>query len=1304
MENVIDQLLLFFESKKGELNSVLFIFENIHVMDNEIKSKLNKCKDLVLCLITERIFKEENVEKKKVLNLDFNQKMRIDLSHWTYSNIIKGILKQNTQGPYLFNQLSSIGNQNLWVYTIILKLLKESLELKRKTSIIELFTDHELVGKGITEYYKNLLNTESIVIKSSEEDVYLNHIRYFLAILSISSEYELWTGRRFFEVIGTIKDDSPLGFLNKEINLDNQVLSDIQSFLIDTFEIESRIIDIKSGIIEKEFKIPHSQMSIIYKNCILKIFERSYYGIEEQIKHLYILHGKYFGSLISDIWFHHICKVPREEKSERIKYFNFNKLFNLDFSNTYIKKGNPNLVLFRAELINRSLVEINRFFARFSTDYKDLASNILKYCLEDENILFNLQWKNKIRKNSLLESYFFIYRLKNNLSEDIFIDFLRFVKIEIINKCRESKFQDVFRFVLLFYNISIEKCNYEYNEISEILIKKQKKSNIFREISLFISEEIPNLNESHYLYQLFETLVENYIKYCSLKDESNIIYNHKGHSEEILFEIYLSTIDSAVNGLLEINFWEIYDKKFEKAEYYDILSYIRNLKEINKKIAEIFFKNYENLLKARLKQDSEYLIDYLDALEFIFGKETAISDFIITNWNWFEELLCDYLIDNKFSYHTINNWFFEERFPTYSKKILKLVKQLILEKLTQLKDPLEIGELLNPNYEGIEDIKPQIINLFNNSITNYLKVKDISYFTQFFNKSKDRYRVREYFEKEWDFEKFLSNKFFLRILKNTSVNQIVEFIDAIEKYKMWKEIFLNQFKDLMEKKMDSEDLRLIVYPKEVRSYISKIMICLSDFKLLKLIEFINKDVSQDYTQLNSILIILKSNLANYKECLDFERYSSEFIPLYKSSKFKEELLLTDPFTIFNFLIILKRIFPSLMIKILQEYQEILELKFSKIEPCLNDFILLLTLYSLGIDFIKEIDSYFNGKNIILGKIITWFNQLDILSLRYLLSHYQVCLEFNSYFNTEKIIKSSSLLQIGLALINRSIHYQKYGTKLKMENLIRFRRYQVTAIQKDLFDSLIEKVGSLIPPLQRNYLAFDKYNDYEKKIIFNPKLIYSDFILNLFKESPIEFISYYLISTATWSSELEEQELELPNEFHEYFLSSEFRNKLLNNSILSILDFLMLFSYLHPSLFMELINLNKNSFCSANLEKRLEVVSFVETFWLYLQIFDDFLDFPENLKAILKEKFLLLNFTNFIYLLQNLQEEYFDSLIKNFNDDIIEIIKKSSKSEILYIFQRLSKSKNSIEKERIILIQKLFPIIQGKLNEKYFFES
>ncbi|GAH24665.1 unnamed protein product, partial [marine sediment metagenome] len=290
------------------------------------------------------------------------------------------------------------------------------------------------------------------------------------------------------------------------------------------------------------------------------------------------------------------------------------------------------------------------------------------------------------------------------------------------------------------------------------------------------------------------------------------------------------------------------------------------------------FKNYENLLKARLKQDSEYLIDYLDALEFIFGKETAISDFIITNWNWFEELLRDYLIDNKFSYHTINNWFFEERFPTYSKKILKLVKQLILEKLTQLKDPLEIGELLNPSYEGIEDIKPQIINLFNNSITNYLKVKDISYFTQFFNKSKDRYRVREYFEKEWDFEKFLSNKFFLRILKNTSVNQIVEFIDAIEKYKMWKEIFLNQFKDLMEKKMDSEDLRLIVYPKEVRSYISKIMICLSDFKLLKLIEFINKDVSQDYTQLNSIIIILKSNLANYKECLDFEEYSSEFIP------------------------------------------------------------------------------------------------------------------------------------------------------------------------------------------------------------------------------------------------------------------------------------------------------------------------------------------------------------------------------------------------------------------------------------------
>jgi len=482
------------------------------------------------------------------------------------------------------------------------------------------------------------------------------------------------------------------------------------------------------------------------------------------------------------------------------------------------------------------------------------------------------------------------------------------------------------------------------------------------------------------------------------------------------------------------------------------------------------------------------------------------------------------------------------------------------------------------------------------------------------------------------------------------------------------------------------------------------MICLSDFKLLKLIEFINKDVSQDYTQLNSILIILKSNLTNYKEYLDFERYSSEFIPLYKSSKFKEELLLTDPFTIFNFLIILKRIFPSLMIKILQEYQEILELKFSKIEPCLNDFILLLTLYSLGIDFIKEIDLYFNGKNIILGKIITWFNQLDILSLRYLLSHYRVCLKFNTYFNTKKIINNSSLLQISLALINISIHYQKYGTKLKMENLIRYQRHQVTAIQKELFESLIEKVVSLIPAVQRNYLAFDKYNDYEKKIIFHPSLVYSDLILKLFKESPIEFISYYLISIATWSNELEEQILILPIGFQKYFLSSEFREKLLNNSIFTIFDFLGVLFNLYPSFFMELIKLNKNSFCSVNFEKKLKGAYFMETFWLYLHIFDDFKNFPRNLRAILKEKFHMSNFSNLIYMLKDVQEKFFESLIENFNEDIIEIIKKSSKSEILYSLQRPSQNKNSIEKKRIKIVQKIFPIIQEKLNEKYFFES
>ena len=443
IETILDQIIILNQRK---LSNTLFIFDNIHILDDDLKNKLTKCKDEILCLLTERILEEKGEESGDFRQKfkDF-QKIKILMNHWSFKKTIKGIINLNSQNNKIKNQLRYIGNQNLWIYAIILKLIKELSDFKQDISIISILADHQLIGEKISDYFQNLLSKKPIKFLSSEEAQYLNHTLYFLGILSIFSEYELWTEENFFAYLISIKDETPLGLYNSDIKINTEILKKVQAFLIDIFEINERTVNIKPGIKQKEFKIPHSQMAIIYRNTILHLIEKSYPGLQNNIFNLYIFYGNYYGQLLSSKY--QKISLAHREKTPQGKIFSFKECQKF----TAIESMDLFLSKFFAKIKNRSIREINIFTerCRYSKCIEDNEQDCVNSLLEKFLALDNHYWDPKINDTNPSSVYYFLESINDYMGGNYLIKFFDRFNIIILKKISKAKLNLIIK--LMFY-------------------------------------------------------------------------------------------------------------------------------------------------------------------------------------------------------------------------------------------------------------------------------------------------------------------------------------------------------------------------------------------------------------------------------------------------------------------------------------------------------------------------------------------------------------------------------------------------------------------------------------------------------------------------------------------------------------------------------------------------------------------------------------------------------------------------------------------------------------------------------------
>jgi len=1317
LENVIDQLLLYFMNKKRKFNSLLFIFENTHVLDDELKLKLNKCKDLVLCLVTERVFKDEKKLKKKVLNFNSNQKIKIDLSHWTYKNTIKGMIKQNSQDLPILNQLKAISNQNLWIYAIILKLFKENLEIKKETSIIELFTNHELISESITGYYENLINKKAIDIKSSEDTNFLNHIKYFYAILSIFSEHELWTENKFLNKIIAIADKSPLGCLNKDIPLNNKVLSNIQSFLIDIFEIESRNIDFKSVIQDKEFKIPHSQMAIIYRNCFLKILEKSYPDLIKHLEYQYISYGKYYGSFLRQKYLYVIKNREFEDYKEINKnFFNFKSyLSSIGYNNNTLKNSDDRDIL-QDQFIRNSIEQNNSFLYYVGLYDSNLEGEIFKKIFSTQKILYNPIWKLKILESKPSILFSFLDKIKRFLGKTVFLDFIRAFIKEIMKKLEEDNGEYIFFFIQDLSKIEKNIWQDLYELILNLIRSKSIEGDSIQSFYIRNRNFFDNINQDHIFYSPIQKIFEDLILSTSLEEDHQFIPSMYYNNLKLFTQYYFDILKRVLyqrnpSDQILINTFE---KKIQDLELNKIGNFLKYLYKNDRELGMSFFTKYLTILKTKLYEAKVDEIEtFFDDLFTDFKDEKVfLKSAFLSNWNWFKGIFSR-LSTSEFFYFfkfRILIQFFEELFPDrlreYKAFVISTGKSRIKEYYDSLENKTDIYAKLSYAYD--DELNEEILTLFNISIKDSLKSQNLSFFTDCLAKFKSSMTHLD-FKKKWDLNRFLLSDEFNQIILKAEDNGLKEFFKIFYEREELKKILYKKYNDFLIKRFGKNYKIYLKLTEAGLKYLESLDNIIQNLDLLKIIEIFNEHYDPIFPNKESYGLKYLSELINKDQ--------SQFL----NNKIKDKLNSLDFTEILNLMTIFKIHHPILLKKFYEKFNKLFLEKINISSNNIIEIITILEFYKLDLNFLKELDEYAKEGLSLFQLILKGLNGIDLCSLRYLVQINPASL-LDTYkdINFSRHLKVSTLLGLAIFLYKdelivaqkmpgKSYFSKKFNTSMSTPYVtpyvsIYHDQPATLWLSEKEFLKIESNLGSILileyhhRTSKTKFISFLKQNELLKSLIPNKFINFSNEIVKKIEDSDLHHISFYLKSLKMYT-EIKETKLNIPDDLALIFLSENFSHKIKRAEFSVIYDFFKHLKRINPNLAREIWNKNASYFFDNEFLNKTKTTYFYQIFNFY-NLFTD-IHFQYNPKCLeaLKNVIRMRNLRTIIFYLLELSTTEFETLFPNFKNAIIDIAKNYSKFELNNILKS-----PTVEKFNQGNLKTIKSIYKEKLNEKYFFEQ
>ena len=1308
IEAILNQILLL---KKKKSSKTLFIFENVHILEEDLRNKLVRCKDEILCLITERISNEYE-EKSGDFRQKFenNQKVKILINRRSFKRTINGIINLNSsKDAKLIFQLKNIGNQNLWIYAIILKLFKESLNIKQNASIINILTNHQQIGDRISDYFQNLIKKKSIKDFSSKDVIYLNHIHYILGILSIFSEYELWTEDKFFDYIISINDNTPLGLYNSDLRIDKDILKEVQAFLIDLFEISKRTVDIKPGIKQKEFRIPHSQMAKIYRNTIFKVIEKSYPSLHKNILYLYIYHGNYYGQVLNnkyhEVYFNKRNQPQPGDVFSLAECKEYSGEINLD---TFLNKFHENMK-------NQSLREINIFNERclFSKCIEDSKQNYIKALFERLIDLDDYYWGLKLESTNPRSLYYFLESINDYLGNKYLIEFFDRFNQVILKKIPNIKLDLIIKLMFLLFEKSEDMSNKYHNDFKDLILRNIESYEDFRFSINFVDNFKERTLANTYIHEIIKEKLNQYLYSSNLEVDLRLL----SERNELILSIYNEFLKKVVQ---EKKFIDLFRNKLIKSDFGQLNSYIytqtSEKSELINNLLVLFFKEIKDLFeKADLKNISDLLVE----IKYIKKTIPDFKDLIFQNWDWFLNLLSKfnaYEIMN--NYNSISKHFLGAFDKDYQKRFEGIINSVMIEKVEEYYDSLakkyEICKLLIEN-DLLDQIKGEIYSLFTTFIKETLENPSTNLvdIIQIFTELRSNHKAFSIFIKDYDFELINSNKSFKKIIESANEDSLFKFMGFLkDNADEWYELLTQEHRDFLKDKYGNCFEVAHLCSKEGRDLLKRIPQIVQDLD----IESINIVYNSTYRTFYPIKYSWKATDNMIEVHTAFLKEVSQNINMQKeiflSNEMGKLIEKIDSTNLFNFLLIFHKFHLDLLKEMYNMFQQTVKDNLTK-EP-INPLVLfgILETYEISIFGIKEILDEFFEDGFFNELFMNTLRKIDLFSLRAYISFLAIPylsrndrteeIEYlKSMLDFNQTLKNSNLLQIALGLHLDSISLLKKPSGLMF--LKGQKRTRQIRLEPKEFEVLTKHMRFLEDNTGKDFthIGLNEAIPYDKESILNPPIFYSEIILDKIKISNLHDISQYMETLVSWISEASNILLKLPSEFLDYFNSESFSEIIKEANSDDVFLFFEASFKLFPKITADLWLKHQDYFIQEEFIVKTEKNYYKEIFNFNTLIFSDLSQVPAEIIETIKFCLKRLNFDKLLYALAGLNEREFEFHVVNFKSSFEDIIQNSSRQEINHALRQYKFWEKNNEILKMILYR--IQLIEAKKQEKYFFE-
>ncbi len=1307
IEKVLGQLIrnIYNIDKKDR---VLFIFENIHSLDRESLERLNQCKENLLCLCTQRFFKTENDDKEKSpLSFKKNQIFNLKSDSNLFKEIINGIIELNLHSEYAIKQIKSIGIQNLWIYGILLKLFQKYLEQNQKIPFVKILTDHALIGEEISKYLENLLENKQINYFSSQKNVYLNHIKYLMAIISIFSEYELWTEERFINRLISLRDNSPLGQLNRDATISEEIIMKIESYLIDIFELRKRDMKFKSAFSEIEFKIPHSQMAIIYKNCILKIFEQDYPGLSEQIINNYVLFGKYYGSFLHQLYLYQLRTRHFKNINEINKqFFNFESYLNYINYSEQAENHNHGLEIIKNHVLNRSIEENNLFFYCLGLYREELKNILFHDVFQDDNIIFNPIWKVKILESKVSAVFFFLYRIQKKIGNNEFIEFIQHFQKELLEKFKEDNGDYLFRLLYRISKIPIES----WSNIFDLLVKLIKNSDIKIESFqsfYFRNEKFFNkVDENHIFYPLIKDFFEELIKKSSLQGDLQFFPSEYGSNMPLFTKLYLKIIEVVFNNQYdsESEFTQIFKQKIQDSKLITIVNFIIHLYSYDAKLSLLFFKKFLYLIKKKIYENNVDNVEtFFDLLATDYKDEKQfLESVLLTDWEWFKGIFTKFSNEELFYFCKFRSidYFFEELFPNYIKKykdfILTLMKSRIKEYYDSLKNKIDIYKIFN--FSLYDDLKNCISQLFNDSIYESLNNQNLSFYNNLFSNI-EHSQLISYLKENWDFRIFISCSKFKEIISKSKNNELKKFFNNFYNEDPWKKILFEEYHNLLIERFGNNYKFFLKLSEEGLNFFNNLTEMVRNLEFVDIIK-LYKYYSNPYSS--------RKNAFEFLHLRELIEENEEFLISKSFDNIIESLDITN---LFNFLVILKVYHPRLTERFYKKNNKKIIEKLKKSSNVLGEIIAILLFFKLDFHFIRELERNKENNVSIFSIFEDWVREIDLCTLRYLIQANPA--SFLNVFNDFTIknhVKNSSLLQIGLFLykeridIVREILGKIFIRKISFGGKV--HKYpKMVELSTEQFSEMTHYLNPILNLdycfLNSDYKSFSllEHNELINNLISEKFEYFSNDITEKIKNSPLKDITFYFKSLITILNDFNKERFKITEELELFLTSESIKNKIKQAEFNDIYYFFKFLKIINPPLSKEIWQKYILLFDDIKFVRKLNKASFSRAFKFYDLFNKNHFQFRNESIKVLKQLILSKNLRELIQYLLGADINDVNFLISTFKNEILNVSKKSSKYDIANNFR--GAFINRYDKKNLKLVKSIF---KNRLKEKYFFES